>query len=268
MDVLVVRTAANGDVLVASNILAAIKKKHQCPIFFSTGCPMPVMHHPFIDHLVSPEAKDENFSVVYDLDLAYENKPNTNILQAYADVAGIVTEECEFHIHKEIVNKSLFKDYVVIHAGTTDWVGRNWQIDKFKEIALKLHNQGLQIICVGTDKDHFVPSDADARDKTTIGQLASIIQDAKLFVGIDSLPMHIAQTLNVPGVAFFGSVKPETRIYRDNMHGITAKNLECLGCHHRQPVPCCVTDKCAIETLECESKVQVDDMWELILANL
>jgi ADP-heptose:LPS heptosyltransferase len=261
MDILVVRTAANGDVLVASAVLGAIKKKHPgCTLFFSTGCPATIMHHPHIDHLVSPEAKDEDFTKVYDMDLAYENRPYANILDSYCEVAGISRAECEFHITKEIVNKPLFNNYVVIHAGRTNWVGRDWETKKFEELALKFHNAGMQIICVGTKKDRFVPCDADARGKTTPRQLATLIQDAKLFIGIDSLPMHVAQFVGTPGLAFFGSVDPSTRIYRDNMIAVKA-DIPCSGCHHRKPAPCCVTDECETGNLECEAFVSVDDMW-------
>jgi ADP-heptose:LPS heptosyltransferase len=268
MDVLVNRTAANGDVLVASAVMSAIKKKHPgCTTFFSTACPATVMHHPYIDNLVSMEAKDERFAFAYDLDRAYENKPNDNILDAYCEAAEVSREDCEFHLLADAVNKSLFKDYVVIHAGMTNWVGRNWSDEEFRALAMMLHNEGLQIICVGSPKDRFVPSDADARGRTTPRQLATIIRDAKLFVGIDSMPMHVAQFTNTPGVVFFGSVKPETRIYRSNMVGVTVQ-IPCLGCHHRKPSPCFLTDICETGGEECVTGLKAPAVFEQCLSLL
>lgn len=94
-------------------------------------------------------------------------------------------------------------------------------------------------------------------------QLAFIIQNALAFVGIDSFPMHVAQTFNVPGVCFFGSIKPESRIIRPNMKGVTA-HLPCLGCHHRKPAPCTATAECERGIAECINQVSVDDMLQEI----
>ena len=87
---------------------------------------------------------------------------------------------------------------------------------------------------------------------------------AKAFVGIDSLPMHIAQAFDVPGVSFFGCILPETRLYSKNMQGITAVDLPCLGCHHRKPAPSTVTQICDTGTLDCIKNVTVDDMWRKV----
>lgn len=269
MSVLISRTAANGDVLVASAVVPAIREKHPGhPVYFATSCPHTLMHNPHIDYLVSSESSLEEFEFKYDLDNAYENKPDCNILQAYADVAGVDVKKCKMYMACDRVDKPLINDYVVIHAGVTDWVGRNWLSNCWKELALRIHDAGYQIICIGGDKDAFVPCDVDVRNLTTVNQLATIIRDAKLFIGIDSLPMHIAQAVNTPGVVFFGSVKPETRIINENIKPVTAKNLACLGCHHRKPVPTFVTKECETGLLECEKHVTVDDLWDQVKLNL
>lgn len=268
-NILISRTGSNGDVLVASAIIPAIREKHPGhPIYFATGCPQTLMHNPHIDYLVSPEAMLEDFEIHYKLDNVYENKPNVNILQAYADVAEVDVKKCKMYMMCERVDMPLFTNYVVIHAGVTAWAGRNWIAERWSEVALKLHNTGYQIICVGDGHDRFVPCDVDVRKKTTVNQLATIIRDAKLFIGIDSLPFHIAQAVNTPGVVFFGSIKPETRIVNPNMTPVTAKNLACLGCHNRKPAPTFATNDCEAGTLICETDVSVDDMWEKISLSL
>jgi ADP-heptose:LPS heptosyltransferase len=155
--------------------------------------------------------------------------------------------------------------FVVIHAGKTAWAGRNWLSDRFDELANRFNiSREYGVVCVGNDGDHLVPCDLDLRGKTSIQQLAGVISQARAFVGIDSLPMHIAQAVNVPGICFFGCIKPHTRIIRQNMIGITAKNLECLGCHQRELSPKTAFTECPNGTLDCEKLVSVDDMWEKI----
>lgn len=268
-NILVRRHAANGDVLVAAAIVPALKKKYpNSTIYFETKCPQVLIYNPHIDYITEEEPQGVTFNYMVDLDLAYERRPFSNILQCYADEAGVDAKDCELSLYEARVVKPLLNGYVVIHAGRTNWAGRNWHQDRWRELALRIHDSGHQIICVGRSGDHFVPCDVDCREKTTIHELATIIKDAKLFVGIDSMPFHISQATKTPGVAFFGSIKPELRIINDNITPCTAKDLGCLGCHHRRPAPSVVTNECETGTHDCENLVTVDDMWNLIKEKL
>jgi ADP-heptose:LPS heptosyltransferase len=83
-------------------------------------------------------------------------------------------------------------------------------------------------------------------------------------VGVDSMPMHIAQIFDVPGVIFFGSVSPQYRLYKNKIHSMIAQNLDCLGCHHKQKAPAIGTHDCMRGDLACETEVSVDQMWQKI----
>jgi GT2 family glycosyltransferase/ADP-heptose:LPS heptosyltransferase len=266
-EILIRRSAANGDVLVAAGVASALKKKYKnvC-ILFLTDCPDVLKGHPYIDRVVSHEEVSERmFQVFYDLDMCYEYRPYTNILRAYAEFVGVDYEDCEVIIQPESIEVP--NDFIVVHVGRTNWVGRNWSINKFEEIVAELRTLGNMVVCVGANKDFSVPCDIDLKGKTSIGQLAEVISKAKLFIGIDSMPMHIAQAMNTPGVCFFGSVNPDKRIYRSNMHGITA-NTPCLGCHHRKPTPCVVTNMCEVGDEPCIEGVSVGNMLEIALQYL
>ncbi len=262
--ILIKRRAARGDVLVASAIVPALKKKYpNCNITFSTDCPEVLIGNPFIDKIIrDADSVERQYQLFFNLDMAYENRPSTNILKSYADVVGVKKEDCELFIN-QIDMGDLPENYIVFHAGRTSWIGRNWSIDKFDELAKKLKNQ-FKIVTVGSGGDGKITCDLDLREKTNIHQLAKVIARAKLFVGIDSLPMHIAQAVNTPGICFFGCINPETRILKSNMLGVTADKLSCLGCHHRKPIPCVVTSHCETGTLDCENLVTVDNMLNAI----
>lgn len=257
-NIVIRRQAAHGDVLVAAAVAPALKKKYpDCKIIFSTICTDVLQNNPYIDRIANDqELSDRQFSLYYNLDMAYEYRPQTNILKAYADVVGVPVEDCQMFIDTQVID-GLPEDYIVIHAGNTGWAGRDWSAMKFDIISTQLQKLGHKVVCVGTLKDHRLNCDLDLRGKTNIAQLAYVIQNAKLLVGIDSFPMHIAQAFNTPSVCFFGSVRPDTRLICKNVTPIVANNLSCLGCHHRQPTPCVVTSHCETQFSDCVNQVSV-----------
>lgn len=257
------RRAAHGDVLMAASVVPAIKKKYpQAKVIFSTDCPEVLENNPWIDQVVEIHS-ERWFQLYFDLDMAYEYRPNANIMQAFADSVGVNVKDCDLFIPSEPFEAP--ENYVVIHAGKTLWAGRNWSSFKFDMISNRLKSAGLKVVCVGTWSDHKTTScDLDLREKTTIPQLSTVIMNSKLFVGIDSFPMHIAQTFEVPGVCFFGSVLPETRLVNDSIRPIVAEGLSCLGCHHKKSTPCTATTTCDRGIQDCVNDVSVDKMWQII----
>jgi GT2 family glycosyltransferase/ADP-heptose:LPS heptosyltransferase len=259
------RQAAHGDVLMAAAVVPALKKMYpDCKVMFSTICPEVVSANPYIDKIVTDgEISERSFHLYYNLDMAYEYRPNTNILESYADVVGVSVDDCKLFLNTSFVN-DLPENYIVIHAGNTNWAGRNWSPVKFDIVAKQLQKSGHKVVCVGSNHDNRIACDMDLRGKTGVPELAYVIKNSKLFVGIDSFPMHVAQTFDVPGVCFFGAIKPETRIVSKNMFAITANGLKCLGCHHRQPTPCMATSNCETQFLDCINQVSVPQMMEKI----
>lgn len=260
--ILIQRRGAHGDVLAAASICPALKKKHPgCKILFTTHCPEVLEGNPYIDKIVREEEISERmFQVFYNLDLAYEYRPHTPIIEAYADTVGVDINDCKPYLTTKVSNLNA---PIVIHAGKTQWVGRDWPVANFAVIAQRLIDQGENVVCIGRGADGSVPG-LDLRGKTSIAELAGIMQKAKMFIGIDSFPMHVAQTFEVPGVCFFGSINPSLRLYTNKMKGVTAINLSCLGCHHRKPTPSTVTSLCETGTLDCVKSVSVEQMWAKI----
>ena len=264
-DILVRRREAHGDVLVAAAVVSGLKKKYpEARILFNTNHPEIVEGHPDIDRVLKDsEISERLFQLYHNLDMAYEYRPRTNILTAYAESAGVKSKDCKPFLKTKPV-AGLPSEYVVVHAGKTNWAGRNWSPMKFDLIANKLKATGRKVICVGRGDDHGIPCDIDFRNKTTVHELAYIIKNAQMFVGIDSFPMHIAQTFDIPGVCFFGSINPETRIYSNKMVPVVVSGLNCLGCHHRKPAPCTSTMECEMGHMDCINKLSTETMWKKI----
>ena len=263
--ILIQRQAARGDVLLAAAVAPALIKKYDCDIVFNTRCREVLEGNPYIAHIVDNKSVSERqCQVILNLDMAYESRPNTNILEAYADAVGVKVEDCELFLKTEPIDVP--DDYVVIHAGKTMWAGRDWSQMKFGIIANRLM-QYTKVVCVGGENDGKVGCDLDLRGKTNIAQLSHVIKNSKAFIGIDSFPLHVAQAFNVPGVVFFGSISPKTRIYRDNITPVSAL-VACLGCHHKRQPPCIVTNSCENDTFDCINKLSADEFWNTISVKL
>lgn len=264
--ILVKRTNAHGDALVATGVCAALKKKHpDAKILFSTLHSEVALDNPYIDEFIPLSHLNKiQPDVLYNLDLSYEWRPNVNIVDAYAEFCGVKKEDCIFYVKKEPMKIELPETFIVIHPGKTNWAGRDWPHENFEELATKLQNRGNKIVCVGRHSEEYIPCDLDLRGKTNIYQLAWIMSKAKLFIGIDSFPMHIAQTADIPGIAFFGCIDPKLRLYNNKFVAITATDLACLGCHHRRPAPSTVTNTCETGTFDCIKKVSVKNMLDVV----
>lgn len=270
--ILVKRDAANGDVLVAAGVLPALKEKYpEAEIHFSTNCGKVLLGNPHIDKMLDQIEAFNNlhrYQRIIELDGAYERRPTIPLTTAYAEEAGIRPEAMEYFVQcaDEIESYEIpeLKDYIVIHAGATNWVGRNWSTEGFQQIAQWLLDEGHQVVCIGKGADREVPCTIDLRSRITFFEMNKLVRDAKLFVGIDSMPMHIAQILDTPGVSFFGCIDPKLRIFNSKMTGVTAPNLPCLGCHHRRLAPAITLQHCETGTLDCEKMVTVEYMKEQI----
>jgi ADP-heptose:LPS heptosyltransferase/GT2 family glycosyltransferase len=261
--IVVKRGSAHGDVLLAGAMAPALRKKFpKAQITYSTDCPEVLDRNPHIDKVVEIHS-ERWFDLYFDLDMVYEYRPLCNLMTAYAEACGVIVSDCKPFLHSESIEVP--ECYAVIHAGKTMWAGRNWSPLKFDQIATRLKNEGLSVVVVGTWSDHKTSiCDLDLRDKTTVPQLAYVVKNAKVFIGIDSFPMHVAQVFSTPGVCFFGSILPETRLFADSMKAVVADGVSCLGCHHRRPTPCTATTTCEVGVQDCVNAVSVDQIWKMI----
>lgn len=267
--ILLRRSDAKSDVLMATAIAQGLKDLYpNCHITFCTDFPDVVEGNPSIDLICeSHESASRLAHVYYDLDLCHELRPECNILDAYAQHVGVKRSDCIPYIKREPFDIDA-RDYIVFHVDKTSWAGRNWIAERWREVSNEVMRHGYTVVAVGTQKNQDIPCTIDIRGKTNVWQLADVIANAKLFVGIDEFPMNVAQAYNVPGVVFFGSVLPELRLYRENMISVTADNLHCLGCHHRKPIPCTFTGNCEENTNACMDLVTVKQMLAQIFMQL
>lgn len=150
---------------------------------------------------------------------------------------------------------------------------RMWRAEHMLDTARWLKLVGLTPVFVGkTDMDHTaaehlrpkssLPDDIskfgiDLRNKTTIEELATIFRYARAVCGVDSGPIHLAGTTDIPIICGYTSVAPEHRIptrHKGKTYTITAP-IECIGCESRWRSNYWNYEKCFYEHAECSKQL-------------
>lgn len=107
-------------------------------------------------------------------------------------------------------------DYVVIQP-TARWAFKSWSAAAFSQLINHLIRRGETVVLTGgrseaefTAIEHIL-SGCEHPDRVTnlagrldLPELAVVIDRAKLFIGVDSAPMHMAAALQTPAVVLFG----------------------------------------------------------------
>lgn len=128
---------------------------------------------------------------------------------------------------------------------------RSWRNDSILETANWIKRQGFIPVFIGkTDMDQHLsdaqkpktalPNDlseygVDLRNKTSMLELVEMFKHCKAVCGVDSGPIHLAGTTNVPIICGYTSVAPEHRIpirKEGKTYALTA-DIACIGCESR-----------------------------------
>ena len=112
-------------------------------------------------------------------------------------------------------------DYILVQP-TSRWFFKCWEDDRFAETLTELAQDGHRIVLTAAPAERELaliarlktlaphPNIISLAGQLTLPELAAVISNAKLFIGVDSAPMHMAAALDVPCVALFGASDVET----------------------------------------------------------
>ncbi|MGH9532053.1 MAG: glycosyltransferase family 9 protein [Terriglobales bacterium] len=105
-------------------------------------------------------------------------------------------------------------DYALLSPGV-GWGAKRWLAEQYGEVAKRLAGEGLwSFINTGPGEESLArkveaaSQGTAARISCTVGLLIALTRRAKLFVGGDSGPTHLAAALGIPVVAIFGPTDP------------------------------------------------------------
>jgi heptosyltransferase I len=115
-------------------------------------------------------------------------------------------------------------DQILTHAGVSDfailnpgagWGAKRWPAERYGLVAKSLACDGLcSIINYGPGEENLAceaeaaMAGAGVAQKSSITDLIALMRRAKLFIGGDTGPLHLAAALRVPVVAIFGPTDP------------------------------------------------------------
>ncbi len=123
-------------------------------------------------------------------------------------------------VHREYIGRILsgFGDFVVLNFGG-NWDAKRWPLENFAELGkMIIDSLNLGVVLSGASRDIWMAERLFkmigrekvliTAGKTTIKQLAALMERAKAIVSNDSGPMHIAAAVNKNIIGIFGPTNP------------------------------------------------------------
>lgn len=152
--------------------------------------------------------------------------------------------------------------FVVLAPGT-NWPTKCWPIRSYGELADQLYAEGITPVIIGGPADKQLAEEIlatakrpviDLVGKTTLKQLAYVIKQARIFVGGDTGPMHLAVAVGTSVVAMFGPTDPGRNGPYSGENIVLTATGKCCGCWQR---------KCD-KNYECMTNITVGEVLEAV----
>ncbi|PWU04737.1 MAG: hypothetical protein C5B52_00940 [Bacteroidetes bacterium] len=172
-----------------------------------------------------------------DLEESYERNPKAHFLHAYQQKIGLpqTIEYPRIYLNEEekILSKKYAEGgkYMVLHLESLTnknyrkVYGVNWM-----EVVDAIREKGIRVIQIGKSPEE-IPNTTYV--KTGIREMIGLIAGSSFFLGIDSGPSHIAASLGIPSLIFFGAVNPEFRHFKSIFKGFFLQQpCQFAGCYH------------------------------------
>lgn len=110
------------------------------------------------------------------------------------------------------------KDFAVINTGA-GWDSRLWPVERYGAVARHLgetHGVSSVVVWAGPRERAWAQETVDLSDghavlapPTSLADVAELLRRARLYVGSDTGPMHLASAVGTPCAALFGTTRPE-----------------------------------------------------------
>jgi heptosyltransferase-1 len=114
----------------------------------------------------------------------------------------------------ELAQRNLGK-FAVLCPGA-GWGAKQWPAERYGALALALADMGLQVLVNHSPAERALASevkrtsDGDAQPlQCSVSELTALLRRAKLVVGGDTGPVHLAAALEVPVLALYGPTDPK-----------------------------------------------------------
>ncbi len=158
------------------------------------------------------------------------------------------------------LQRNVIEKFVVFHTGARRLL-RRWSISKFAALAEALHQEfGVEIVFAGSDdeqrdiqriQEHISFPTYSFAGKGNLMDFAALCKHARLFVGNDSGPMHIASACSIPVLGLFGPGMPDA-------FGPAGPFVRYI--HHKLPCHPCDQVHCVRPDNPCINLIELDEV--------
>jgi heptosyltransferase-1 len=145
---------------------------------------------------------EQNLSVV---EAVTQRKMNVPAVEFPHDV------EAERRIGESVVSEG---DFAILNPGA-GWGAKRWPAERYGRVARALSATGVRSILNCGPGEEELAREAEAASEGTarpiqcsISELIALTRRARVFIGGDTGPLHLAAALQVPVVAIFGPTDP------------------------------------------------------------
>ncbi len=166
------------------------------------------------------------------------------------------------------VNSKQKKVGLVLSASQR-WETKKWPIDYFIELAKKLiHELGCIIVLIGDERcqdernrfrSHIKAQVVDMIGRTTINQLAALMDRINCVVSSDTAPLHVASAMKTKIVSLFGPTDPRRHMPPGGHHKVLRRNLACSPCYK---------ERCPENHHRCMREINVEEVFESVKTQL
>lgn len=120
------------------------------------------------------------------------------------------------------------------------WDSKKWSVENFSELTKRLQKcPKIHFLVLGGKSEqnlecYFKNSNTTSLlGKTTMLELASILQQVSLVICNDSGPMHLSVAVQTPVLALFGPTDPKKTGPYGTQHHVLQANMACSPCRNR-----------------------------------
>jgi len=106
------------------------------------------------------------------------------------------------------------RPFAILNPGA-GWGAKQWPAERYGMVARELQKNGIQsLVNYGPGEEALAAAVETASEGTahrvscSVAELIALTRRARLFIGGDTGPMHLAAALNIPVVAIFGPTNP------------------------------------------------------------
>jgi ADP-heptose:LPS heptosyltransferase len=164
-------------------------------------------------------------------------------------------------------------DFVVMHLGAND-PRRRWPVERFAEVADVLSARDLRVVVIGTGEDDAKAASAligassasvvNLVDRAPLSATLGVLEGARLLVGNDSGPRHLAEAAGIPTVAVYwvGNLLNVGPLTRDRHRVHVSFRTSCPVCGQPQTNQRCEHDVSFVDDVEVGPVL--DDVMDLL----